>query len=75
MLEHRFFGTSDPRNDLSTQSLRLHTVQQAVNDLAYFAQNADLALPGGASSAPAHTPWVLVGGSYAGALTAWTMQK
>ena len=35
MLEHRFFGESNPFRDLSVSSLRVHTVQQAVEDLAF----------------------------------------
>jgi hypothetical protein len=73
LLEHRFFGTSNPRQDLSVASLRLLTVQQAIDDLEYFARNAALPFNGGGSVSPGQAPWVLVGGSYSGALTAWTM--
>ncbi|KAM5545186.1 hypothetical protein V8D89_001297 [Ganoderma adspersum] len=73
VLEHRFFGTSNPYNDLSVQSFRVHTVQQAIDDLVYFAQNVQLPMPGGDQLAPGKAPWILVGGSYAGALTSYTM--
>lgn len=75
MLEHRFFGNSNPYGDLSVQSFRVHTVQQAVADLAYFAENVQLPMPGGDEVAPGKAPWILIGGSYAGALTSYTMHK
>lgn len=75
ILEHRFFGDSNPLPDLSVQSLRLHTVQQAIDDLAYFAQNVDLPMPGGDQLAPGKAPWILTGGSYGGALVSYTMSK
>lgn len=30
-------------------------------------------MPGGDAVGPEEAPWVLVGGSYSGALTSWTM--
>ncbi|EIW78768.1 hypothetical protein CONPUDRAFT_155499 [Coniophora puteana RWD-64-598 SS2] len=73
VVEHRFFGFSNPYDNLTSQSLEVHTVEQAVQDLVYFAQNVDLPWQGGDSVKPDKTPWVLVGGSYSGALTSWTM--
>ncbi|KII94870.1 hypothetical protein PLICRDRAFT_195043 [Plicaturopsis crispa FD-325 SS-3] len=73
VLEHRFYGLSNPIDDLTVSSLRLHTLAQAVSDLEYFAKNVDLPMPGGSNVTPDKAPWVLIGGSYSGALTAWTM--
>ncbi|GLB34087.1 putative MEROPS serine peptidase family S28 [Lyophyllum shimeji] len=73
VLEHRFYGFSNPRPDLSVESLRLHTIQQAIEDLVYFAQNVHLPMPGGDQVTPDKAPWILIGGSYSGALTSWTM--
>ncbi|KII94856.1 hypothetical protein PLICRDRAFT_97795 [Plicaturopsis crispa FD-325 SS-3] len=73
VLEHRFYGKSNPYNDLSVKSLKYHTIAQAVSDLEYFAKNVTLPMPGGNKVTPDKAPWVLIGGSYAGALTAWTM--
>ena len=76
VLEHRYYGTSNPYSDLSVKSLRFHTIQQAIDDLEYFANNVKLAMPGGDSVKPnVNNPWILVGGSYSGALTGWTMVK
>ncbi|KAG6808517.1 hypothetical protein H0H92_003858 [Tricholoma furcatifolium] len=73
VLEHRFYGFSNPYPDLSVESLRVHTIQQAIDDLVYFAENVNLPMPGGNEVTPSQAPWVLIGGSYSGALTSWTM--
>ncbi|CAK5262521.1 unnamed protein product [Mycena citricolor] len=73
VLEHRFYGLSNPLPDLSVASLRLHTIQQAIEDLKYFAENVVLPMPNGGNLKPSTTPWILVGGSYSGALTSYTM--
>ncbi|KJA16225.1 hypothetical protein HYPSUDRAFT_298283 [Hypholoma sublateritium FD-334 SS-4] len=73
VIEHRFYGLSNPYSNLSVQSLKLHTIQQAIDDLEYFAKNVNLPMPGGDSVGPDKAPWILVGGSYSGALTSWTM--
>ncbi|TFY55378.1 hypothetical protein EVG20_g9336 [Dentipellis fragilis] len=70
VLEHRYYGLSNPYPDLSVASLKYHTIQQAIDDLVYFADNVKL--PFSDNVTPAQAPWVLVGGSYSGALTAWT---
>lgn len=75
MLEHRFFGFSNPRPDLTVKSLQLLNIQQAIDDLAYFANNVKLPMPGGDKVQPGRAPWILVGGSYSGALTSWTVVK
>ncbi|KAF6762003.1 serine carboxypeptidase S28-domain-containing protein [Ephemerocybe angulata] len=73
VLEHRFYGESNPYPDLSVESLRVHTIQQAIDDLAYFAENVVLPMPGGDKVPPYKAPWIYAGGSYAGALASWTM--
>ncbi|KAJ7500019.1 peptidase S28 [Mycena latifolia] len=73
LIEHRFFGLSNPLPDLTVESLKLHTIQQAIDDLEYFAKNVVPPMPNGDQLTPATTPWILSGGSYSGALTSWTM--
>ncbi|KZV68145.1 peptidase S28 [Peniophora sp. CONT] len=70
VLEHRFFGLSNPYDDLTVKSLQLLTLEQSVDDLEYFVKNVKVPAPIEDAS---KAPWVLVGGSYSGALTAWTM--
>uniref|UniRef100_A0A914PZX8 Uncharacterized protein n=1 Tax=Panagrolaimus davidi TaxID=227884 RepID=A0A914PZX8_9BILA len=74
-LEHRFFGKSHPFKisndlaDMSLESLKFLTSQQALEDLANFIRvynkNANLTNP----------KWVIFGGSYPGALCAWFRAK
>lgn len=73
VLEHRFYGLSNPYPNLNTTSLQLHTIPQAIADLDYFAKNVVLPMPGGDAVGPTEVPWILVGGSYSGALTSWTI--
>ena len=71
ILEHRYYGSSFPTPDLSTRNLRFLTTEQALKDMAYFAENVvfegledrDLTAPG--------TAWIAYGGSYAGAFVAF----
>ncbi|KAL0935583.1 serine carboxypeptidase s28 [Colletotrichum truncatum] len=72
ILEHRYYGRSVPTSDFSTENLRFLTTDQALADTAYFAQN--IVFPGKLSNvsltAP-DTPWIMYGGSYAGAFVAF----
>ncbi|KAG2355878.1 serine carboxypeptidase S28-domain-containing protein [Suillus spraguei] len=75
LIEHRFFGDSNPYDNLTSQSLALLTIQQAIDDLVYFATTADLPMPGGDAVKPGQAPWILVGGSYSEPFPAirWSM--
>ena len=75
LLEHRFFGESNPYPNLSETSYKVHTLQQAIDDHEYFAKNVKLDMPGGDQLGPDKAPWILFGGSYPGALTSYTMYK
>ncbi|KAJ8081296.1 hypothetical protein PM082_007131 [Marasmius tenuissimus] len=76
LLEHRFYGLSNPIDDLKGSTLaKYHTIEQAVEDLEYFAKNVKLPMENGGEIAPGMAPWLLTGCSYMGALTAWTMYK
>ncbi|KAG1797193.1 uncharacterized protein BJ212DRAFT_1289897 [Suillus subaureus] len=52
LIEHHFFGYSNPNDNLTSQSLALLTIQQAIDDLVYFATTADLPMPGGDAVKP-----------------------
>jgi len=69
-LEHRFYGDSHPFSDMSTSSLRYLNSAQALLDLRKFRLTYDQQL----GPRPDGTPhkWVVVGGSYAGSLAAWS---
>lgn len=63
-LEHRYYGDSQPMEDWSTENLRYLDSYQALADIAYFIdkQNEELGRK---------ADWIVVGGSYPGALVAW----
>ena len=76
--EHRWYGNSKPVDvsvsfKMPADQLKYLTVENALADIPYFAKrfnrsNIDYDLR------PSHTPWVMIGGSYAGARTAYTRQ-
>jgi hypothetical protein len=70
IIEHRFYGLSNPIDNLKSESLQYHTIQQAIDDLEYFTKNVVLPQPNGDKLAPGQAPWVLFGGSYSGKLSA-----
>jgi hypothetical protein len=70
ILEHRYYGKSFPTADLTTKNLRFLSTEQSLAEINYFAKNvkfdgidADLTAP--------NTPWIVYGGSYAGAQAAF----
>lgn len=72
ILEHRYYGTSFPTDNLTTESLRFLTTEQALADQAYFAQN--IVFPGMEDqnlTSSGGTPYIAYGGSYAGAFVAF----
>ncbi|KAJ7589143.1 serine carboxypeptidase S28-domain-containing protein [Mycena floridula] len=73
VLEHRFFGLSNPYPNLNTESLELLTIHQSIEDDVYFAKNVVLPQANGDQLGPDKVPWILFGGSYPGALVSWTM--
>lgn len=73
VLEHRFFGLSNPYPNLDVSSFQYHTIAQAIEDNVYFAKNVVLPQDNGDSVGPDKAPWIMIGGSYPGALVSWTM--
>jgi hypothetical protein len=71
VLEHRYYGTSFPVANLTTESLRFLTTAQALADEAYFAQHVVFAgLEQHDLTAP-NVAYIGYGGSYAGAFVAF----
>ncbi|KAJ6630993.1 serine carboxypeptidase S28-domain-containing protein [Mycena sp. CBHHK59/15] len=72
VMEHRYWGASIPFANYSTANMKYFTIENAVADFAYFAQNVELPFAAGAKTmAPPTTPWIVAGGSYPGALAAY----
>ena len=71
ILEHRYYGLSYPVENLETKNMRFLTTDQAMADMAYFAQN--IVYPGfeDKSLTATDAPYILWGGSYAGAFVAF----
>lgn len=70
ILEHRYYGESFPVGDLSTESMRFLTTDQALADTAYFAQNVEFAGLEDLDLTSNTTPYIAYGGSYAGGFVA-----
>lgn len=68
MLEHRYYGDSQPFAELTTENLKYLSTEQALRDLVAFKQAmvSKFGLSG---------PWVIVGGSYAGNLAAYARTR
>jgi len=64
LLEHRYYGQSQPTEDMSTENMRYLSSRQGLEDLGHFmaAMNAKYDLT---------APWITFGGSYPGSLSAW----
>ncbi|KAK0289501.1 hypothetical protein LTR35_002698 [Friedmanniomyces endolithicus] len=72
ILENRYYGESYPFNSSTTDELQYLTTEQSIADNAYFVQHATF--PGvNATLTTPHAPWILYGGSLAGAQTAFSL--
>ncbi|KAK1598240.1 serine carboxypeptidase S28 [Colletotrichum navitas] len=72
LIEHRYYGESWPFKTSTADTLQYLDVPQAIYDNIHFAQTANLPFDTNKGANANKSPWVLVGGSYAGALAAWT---
>ncbi len=67
-LEHRYYGKSHPFSDLRTENLQYLTVANALMDLATFQKNV-------MKEGKLTGPWIVIGGSYPGSLSAYYREK
>lgn len=72
MLEHRYWGDSSPYSVLTTENFTYLTLENAIKDTTNFARTVQLPFDSNGSSSALNAPWVFSGGSYSGALSAWT---
>ncbi|CAI6334889.1 unnamed protein product [Periconia digitata] len=70
ILEHRYYGTSHPFLNVSTENLRFLSTEQSLAEIDYFARNVEFEGVDADLTAP-NTPWIIYGGSYAGAQAAF----
>ncbi|XP_020629406.1 putative serine protease K12H4.7 isoform X3 [Orbicella faveolata] len=69
LLEHRFYGKSQPTSDMSDSSLKYLNSEQALADLAAFSQSMAREFN------LTNSKWISFGGSYPGSLSAWFRLK
>ena len=72
ILENRYYGESYPFATSTTDELLYMTTEQTIADLNSFAKN--VRVPGIENINAPKSPWILYGGSLAGALSAFTMK-
>ncbi|XP_033223403.1 putative serine protease K12H4.7 [Belonocnema kinseyi] len=70
LIEHRYYGKSQPTSDLSVKNLVYLNSEQALADVAYFIEGMTHL-----HQIPHGTKWIVYGGSYAGSLAAWMRSK
>ena len=72
-LEHRFYGESMPfgNQSMKIENMKFLTSEQALSDVAYFISQMNNKQMYGINQ----NPWITVGGSYPGALSAWFRYK
>ena len=74
ILENRYYGESYPFNTSTVDQLAYLTQEQTIADNQYFAAHAKF--PGIKEDLTApKTPWIVYGGSLAGAETAFTLKE
>lgn len=75
MVEHRYWGESSPYDRLTTKNLQYLTLENSILDTTNFANNVKLPFDPNSTSTASKAPWIFSGGSYSGALSAWTNAK
>jgi len=68
ILEHRYYGKSRPFNDLLPEHMKYLSYEQALEDFADFERYAR-------QTYGLNGPWISIGGSYPGALSAYFRQQ
>ena len=75
---NRYYGESLPfpvNNDTTKEQWQFHTVEQALEDVIYFAQRFSFPHPDYHTTSyrphPSNTPWIFIGGSYPGMRAAY----
>ncbi|XP_024540517.1 probable serine protease EDA2 [Selaginella moellendorffii] len=73
-LEHRYYGQSSPFKSHATENLIYLSSKQALFDLAAFREYYQ-DLINHRTNSTSDNPWIVMGGSYSGALSAWFKLK
>ncbi|KAJ2526598.1 hypothetical protein EV175_007633, partial [Coemansia sp. RSA 1933] len=72
IMEHRYYGESYPVNDMTRASMRYLTLENALEDIAYFIRNGRgfVRDSTGITISPT-AKWIAVGGSYSANIAVW----
>lgn len=74
VLEHRYYGASQPfgNESMKFENMKYLTINLALEDLAFFINSVKNT---GLFGVKPTNPWITIGGSYPGALSAWFRYK
>ena len=73
VLEHRYYGASQPFPDWSVENLKYLNSTYALADIDYFIKNKTVEINN--IYGKGNRKWMTIGGSYPGALSAWFKSK
>ena len=71
-IKDRYWGQSSPYDTLTTKNMQHLTLKESIADFTRFARTVKLPFDPSGKSNSDKAPWVFSGGSYSGALAAWT---
>ncbi|KAJ1897893.1 hypothetical protein LPJ81_004445 [Coemansia sp. IMI 209127] len=72
IMEHRYYGVSYPVSDMSGPNMRYLTLENALEDIAYFIRNSRGFISDSTGiSISAESKWIAVGGSYSANIAVW----
>lgn len=72
VLEHRYYGASNPTPAKTVEDLRFLSTEQTLADNAYFARHVHFPVAGHANVTSSSAPFIIYGGSYAGSVAGLT---
>ncbi|KAJ2886762.1 hypothetical protein IWW38_005204, partial [Coemansia aciculifera] len=76
IMEHRYYGSSYPVNDMTGKNMIYLTVENALEDMANFIRNAQVFVKAGVGvTISPESKWVATGGSYSANLATWMRLK
>lgn len=71
ILEHRYYGTSFPFQNIALADARFLTTEQSLADAAYFARNVEFPGLENENLTSSNAPWIVYGVSYSGGQSAF----
>ncbi|KAJ2603684.1 hypothetical protein H4R99_002298, partial [Coemansia sp. RSA 1722] len=76
IMEHRYYGVSYPVSDMSGPNMRYLTLENALEDIAYFVRSAPAFVNKSVGlTIGSENKWIATGGSYSGNLAVWVRRE